>query len=309
MRKLDLNSVNSAKKELERLERENGLKVETIDRGTYRTQGAKILFTDNSVSIVYEPQGFISTDFMGTFNSPNSKSGVWTDIANDVIQGNTEVLKASGFTDDQIKYFNGFLSNNFDPMALRADVIKDPNIKKAVGNYVSVAAEMGGLQSCEIYSDGVEFLKFGKLLGYEAGIFSTIKPKEGKKSLQQLMFERADLSDGAKVLFGISTPYDLIQEKETDGSRMKADYPGRAVLTEASSLNGNMFMYLDDEQKIIDDVVNEFSQQRGIILPNLVSVQRDGIKTYAVPNEHKNIGNIVIANTLTDKNVLDVLYK
>jgi hypothetical protein len=314
MRKLDSSSVSSAEKELKRMEKEHGLKVEQIARGIYETQGANIVFTDNSISITYIPQGIVTNDFMGTFNHPKSKEKVWDDIVKDVKEKNYEVLKASGFTNEHITYFDEIITQNPNSMALRTQVISNPDIKKAVGNYVSVAAKSGGLQSCDIYQDGVEFLQIGKLLGYENNIFSTIKPKEGQKSLQQLMFERANLSEGAKVLFGISNPYDLIEEKVTEGSKMKADDPGNAVLTEAISLvltdpRSCMRMYLDDEEKIINAVVDTFSKQSGMKLPTLVSVQREGIKTYNVPKEHQNIGDIIIASTLTDTKLLNALYK
>lgn len=250
----------------------------------------------------------IALDFMGTLNDPKAKELLWSSRYDAILNGNTDRLEEAGMSTDQIRLLKDYITRTgCNPMELRDYALQQPGMKKIIGIDGSISAELGQLDFCAIYDDAVNFLTIAKILGHPVEIFSTIKAPKGYRSLQEIMLQRAELPKGHRTLTGCKNALELVDSIVV--SDLKKKEPGRAVLEETKSKG--IHLYADDELAIIKDVVHVFSDMQGTTLPLLNRIERDGVKNpgYSVPQSHKGITQIVLANTLMDKRLLDTLYK
>jgi len=260
--------------------------------------------------LIFAPQKYLALDFMGTMNHPKAKGMIWKEIQSKIISGDARYLKEAGLTEEQIKDFRDYIKqNNCSPMQLRNYALEQEGVKAAIGRYNSIAAEQGQLDFCKITDDAMDFLALANILDHKVEIFSTIGAPAGYKSVQQILLEQQKLSPGYALLTGKETAFDLV----TGGiivSKLKKSKPGQAVLEEAR--NNGLDLYVDDDKGIIDAVVATYSSQESAerqILPVLCRLEREGVKEPGYSAEKPaEIGEIVVAKTLMDTNLLSKLF-
>lgn len=254
----------------------------------------------------------IVTDFMGTLNSPKAKSEVWGIVQKLIKEESYDALKESGFSERDIDGLRKYTS--VDPMTFREEAMKYEGMKKKIGLFVSVGSESGDLDDVmAVYNDAVEFLINAKLNGYNVDILSTVGAPEGRRGSQEIMLSKIEIPKDFRDLVGAYTADQLI--RNYIGSKLKKENPGMAVLEEAKK--EGIMAYLDDannkKEPVIDSVVNTFGeQQRGeiITLPYLIRAEREGVKNpgYVPPEQHNNIGDIIVVKTLMDEKLTDKLF-
>ena len=250
----------------------------------------------------------IALDFMGTMNQADSKEMIWEDVKEQIISGNTGLLKKSGITDEQLKEFKEYCKDH-SGMELRQYMLANKDVKQAFGRYTSIAAEEKGFDYCQATQDSIDFLTIANILGHTVEIFSTVGAPEGYKNLQQIVLEKQKLPEEYSRITGKNNVFELV-----DGgiivSKLKKSEPGKAVIEETK--NKGLSLYVDDETNVISSVIDSFAQPEQTereILPILCQIDRTDKQLAYEEKKHPGIINFQSVKSLTDQTLLSHLYR